>query len=287
MYGRIKSDSFSGLTPQQIRAMQANSPTPKDILENPAFAKELHEEVTGTYSLDDAYSYAEKHDKDIINRSSGHLADNFVPEADPYDLNNLPPVEKEEAVKETPVANDEFLDAERELERQLEEARAARLKREEAAAAAAAEAAAQAQEPEEEVDYETQRVAAIKDLLSNIPGAPDEAGIQRLKQATGNSLYVTAFGENEAYLFTHLKRGQFQKIQEVVGELAQADGFTQNPEDAMKEKVLQHCVVWPRPLTVEFFVNSRAGIVDSLYQNIMLHSYFLTPQQSLLITAQL
>ena len=55
----------------------------------------------------------------------------------------------------------------------------------------------------------------------------------------------------------------------------------------LKEKVVQNCVLWPKPLPVEFFYNSRAGIVDGLYEAIMIQSGFLSPQQLMLLTTQL
>ena len=59
--------------------------------------------------------------------------------------------------------------------------------------------------------------------------------------------------------------------------------------DMMREKVIQSCVLYPPPksLTLEFFYRSRAGVIDSLYDSIMLHSYFLQPQQTMMLTAQL
>jgi hypothetical protein len=126
----------------------------------------------------------------------------------------------------------------------------------------------------------------IMDLLKKTPGAPNERGIQQLKNKYGeNAVHVMAFGEGDVYIYTHLRRGQWKKIQEIMAKIQE----TQNTdaEDALKEKVLQHCVLWPQNLPLEFFYNSRAGVVDSLYQVILLNSYFLSPQQAMLLTTQL
>lgn len=126
----------------------------------------------------------------------------------------------------------------------------------------------------------------IMELLANTPGAPNAATIEKWKAQLGqNAVHVMAFGEGDVYIFTHLKRGQWKKIQELMAK-AQETGAT-DVEDALKEKVVTYCTLWPKPLPVEFFYNSKAGVVDSLYQVILLNSYFLSPQQAMMLTTQL
>ncbi|MBM07998.1 MAG: hypothetical protein CMF69_00240 [Magnetovibrio sp.] len=136
-------------------------------------------------------------------------------------------------------------------------------------------------EPEPGLDMRSQ----IIDLLKNTEGAPDEATIAQYKAKYGNNgVHVMALGEGDVYIFTHLKRGQWKKIQEMMAKIQETGNS--DVEDALKEKVIQHCMIWPR-LPVEFYYNSRAGVVDSLYQVILLNSYFLSPQQAMLLTTQL
>lgn len=126
----------------------------------------------------------------------------------------------------------------------------------------------------------------IMQLLKETTGAPNESQIARLKMQHGdNGVHVMAFGKGDVYVYTHLRRGQWKKIQEIMIKVQETQN--QDAEDALKEKVLQHCVLWPTNLPLEFFYNSRAGIVDSLYQVILLNSYFLSPQQAMLLTTQL
>lgn len=126
-------------------------------------------------------------------------------------------------------------------------------------------------------------------LLQRTPGAPDQAQIERWKAQLGQgAVYCLALGEGDVYVFTHLKRGQWQKIQEVMAKIGQtgtAEGAAL--EEQMKEKVIQYCVLWPKPLPVEFFYNSRAGVVDRLYETILMNSYFLRPEQTLYLTVSL
>jgi hypothetical protein len=57
-------------------------------------------------------------------------------------------------------------------------------------------------------------------------------------------------------------------------------------EERMKEKVVQYCVLWPS-LSDDWLQNCKAGVLDSLYQMVLLNSGFLTPQQAMLLTTQL
>ena len=126
----------------------------------------------------------------------------------------------------------------------------------------------------------------IMELLKNTPGAPSAVQIAKWKAQYGDKgVHVMAFGEGDVYIFTHLKRGQWKKIQELM-QKAQAQGQI-DVEDMLKEKTVTYCTLWPTPLPIEFFYNSKAGVVDSLYQVILLNSYFLSPQQAMMLTTQL
>ena len=62
-----------------------------------------------------------------------------------------------------------------------------------------------------------------------------------------------------------------------------------NPEEVeekLKEKVVLYCVIWPS-VDENWLDYCKAGILDSLYQMILLNSGFLTPQQAMLLTTQL
>ena len=57
-------------------------------------------------------------------------------------------------------------------------------------------------------------------------------------------------------------------------------------EEKLKEKVTVSCILYPK-LSQNWIDNCKAGIIDSLYQMILLNSGFLTPQQAMLLTTQL
>ena len=168
----------------------------------------------------------------------------------------------------------------RELEEKLARQRAIEAER----AAAEAEAAPAQQAPqEEEISIEDQ----VRAMLADQRGAPSAAQIAKWKQTYGeDAVQVLAMGKGDVYVFTYLRRAAFQKIQQAMAKQAQLDGMQKDPEEFMMEQVLKQCVLWPR-LQVEFFYNSRSGVIPTLYSSVMLHSYHLTPQQAMVITAQL
>jgi len=143
-----------------------------------------------------------------------------------------------------------------------------------------------AEAEEAPVDINSDMRSQILALLKSATNPPSEAQIKQWKTLHGqNGVHVMALGEGDIYIFTHLKRGQWKKIQEMMSKI-QSSGQASDVEDQLKEKVISHCTLWPR-LNVEFFYNSRAGVADSLYQVILLNSYFLSPQQAMLLTTQL
>ena len=57
-------------------------------------------------------------------------------------------------------------------------------------------------------------------------------------------------------------------------------------EERLKEKVVGYCILWPE-VDEQWLEYCKAGVIDSLYQMILLNSGFLTPQQAMLLTTQL
>lgn len=126
-------------------------------------------------------------------------------------------------------------------------------------------------------------------LLAETPGAPGAKEIAEYKRKYGaNAVYLMGFGPGDIYVYTHLKRGQWQKIQQAMATLEKQGGPTSHSlEDELKEKVLNYCIIWPHPLPTEFFINSRAGVMDRLWDAIMANSCFLSPQQTMMLTVSL
>lgn len=183
----------------------------------------------------------------------------------------VPLEESEPAMDDIDIINAR-LDAQIEARRLKEEAEAA-----EAPSAPPAEAPA-------EMTIEDQ----VRQMLSECKDSPSDRQIAAWKQQFGESgVQVLAMGKGDVYVFTYLTRGSFQKIQSTMAKAASIDGLNTDPEQFMMEQVIKQCILWPRPLGVEFFYQSRSGVIPTLYSSIMLNSYHLSPQQAMVLTAQL
>jgi hypothetical protein len=177
-----------------------------------------------------------------------------------------------------------------ELNRKVEEQRKAkeeleRLKRLQEEATSKVEVVAEAQvAPEPQA---TNIKDQVVELLALAPNAPKKPQIDAWKERYGrNGVHVMAFGEGEVYVYHHLTRGEWKKIKDIMGKLQETGLDGGEIEERMKEKVVQYCVLWPE-INDNWLSNCKAGILDSLYQMILLNSGFLTPQQAMLLTTQL
>ena len=243
-----------GLNARQLRALQSNAPSADDILNNPDYMEELNEEIQITYTP-----------KDLPPTPQPQVA-----VEKPKTMGRTMPVERPAPIRKLPEPSLKALDPEAELDemnRQAEARLAAKRKEEEKAAE---QAPAQVEmTPEEALRLQ------ILGALKNHDRAPSEAEIAKWKREYGeNGIYVLALNEDDVFVFTYLRRAQWQKIQQAVANAQKAE-LTQNADDTLKEKVLQFTVLWPRPLTIEFFANSRAGTIDTLFNVIMANSSFL------------
>lgn len=242
------------LNQEQIDAINSVAPTADDIFNN---MDALNEEIAESYGIEasDSVEPAKKPKARASTKRRSSKASKAKTNVS-------------KAKKET------LMDLDSELDKLNEQATLA--------ATQAAETTQAAEEVEDPADMKGQ----IIELLNKIPGAPKEAQINAWKAEHGaNGVHVMALGEEDVYIFTHLKRGQWKKIQQIISKLQEA-GSSSDLEDSLKEKVIQNSVLWPQ-LPIEFFYGSRAGVVDSLYQVILLNSYFLSPQQAMLLTTQL
>lgn len=124
--------------------------------------------------------------------------------------------------------------------------------------------------------------------LHEHPKAPTEADIKNWKAKHGEAgIQVAAFDSENVFVYTHLTLSQWEKIDALRKKLASSPGSEQEAtEKRVRESVLKGCVLWPR-LGDEFFQNCRAGLPSTLFELIMINSYFLTAQQALTLTTKL
>jgi len=127
----------------------------------------------------------------------------------------------------------------------------------------------------------------ILQILKNLENAPSEEMINAWKEKYGKSgVHVMAFGEDDVYIYHHLTRGEWRKIKEIMNKLKESSDDAELIEEKLKEKVVLYCVLFPS-VNEQWLDNCKAGVLDSLYQMILLNSGFLTPQQAMLLTTQL
>lgn len=123
-------------------------------------------------------------------------------------------------------------------------------------------------------------------LLRGKENAPSADQIEMWKQKYGSdAIQLLGLDQDNVYIYTHINLPQWEKINELVAK-AQGTPMQDKIQGMIREKVIRTAVLWPT-LEPRFFQTCRAGLPDTLYQLIMIHSYFLTPQQAMTLTTQL
>lgn len=267
----------SKLNARQLEMMKKASVDANQIHQH---LNDLNEEIVESYNVEEVLGL----NSEILNDDEEDVNDIFFDqntEAVPIFTQET----EETKVIDEPIEVNDMSNLDEELDQLRKKQEAILAKK---AAAAAEEAKKAAAQPVEEAEPEMSREEMIHKeliaLLAKHDGAPNEQQIAMLKKKY-QDVFLMGLGEGDVYVFTFLRRSQWEKVQEYV-ELQVANGNQTDPEKIARQKVIQECVLWPK-LTIEFFHNSRAGTIDSLYNSIMLHSYFLTPQQATMLTTQL
>lgn len=126
----------------------------------------------------------------------------------------------------------------------------------------------------------------VLQLLAGQEDAPSEDQIELWKEKHGpESIQLLGLDKDNVYIYTHLTLPQWEKINEIVAK-AQGTPMADKIQGMIREKVIRTAVLWPK-LDPRFFQTCRAGLPDTLYQLILIHSYFLSPQQAMTLTTQL
>jgi len=129
--------------------------------------------------------------------------------------------------------------------------------------------------------------AEILSLFLGRADAPEQGTIDAWKAKHDGAVYVFAADARNVFVYTHLTVSQWEKIQQVLQQKSQAAPEAQQAIEAfLKEKVLREVILWPE-LSKTFFKTCPAGLPNTLYELIMLQSYFLNPQQAISLTTQL
>ncbi len=128
-----------------------------------------------------------------------------------------------------------------------------------------------------------------QDLMRLFNGREDRPTVDQItawKDKFGNeAIQLLALDQDNVFVYTHITLAQWEKIQGIMQQAAQ-QGKGQEAQALVQRAVLKSAVLWPK-LDDKFFEECRAGLPDTMHQLILIHSYFLTPQQAMSLTIQL
>jgi hypothetical protein len=121
-------------------------------------------------------------------------------------------------------------------------------------------------EPEKEVEQEKTLAEKLKDLLDKFDNRPSAEAINEMKSKHGD-VYLSALSDDEICLFRSVTRKEHRAINSAIAEGKMA------PDDFELE-IVKSCVLWTSIGNLE----SKAGTIPSLFEQIMQNSNFLAPQ---------
>lgn len=143
------------------------------------------------------------------------------------------------------------------------------------------------QEPQEEE----------KDLLSQLeeeyPEFPGRKAVEIWKKDFGDVHAYLPPGDRKIYLFRPLRRIEHRSIRQGVSAFQKTAIAEADPgavDDELHQKVAEHCLLFPDPRAI-FTVNGLntmpAGLLQTLFNLVMAHSNFESPQSALQRTYRL
>jgi len=125
----------------------------------------------------------------------------------------------------------------------------------------------------------------ILEVLRKDKNAPPAAQISAWKEQYGhNNVQITAFTDTDVYIYHHITRKQWRVIKDIMQKTDLSD--MEEVEERLKEKVFAACVLYPQ-LKENWIDTCKAGVVDSLYTMILIHSGFLDTNKAMMLTTQL
>jgi hypothetical protein len=142
-------------------------------------------------------------------------------------------------------------------------------------------------EPEEEErDLMTQ-------LEEEFPDFPGKKAVEQWKKEFGEVHAYVPPGDKKIYLFRPLRRIEHRSIRQVVNAFQKTAIAENDPgavDDEMHQKVAENCLLFPDPrnlFTVHGLNTIPAGLLQTLFNLVMTHSNFESPQAALQRTFRL
>tara|TARA_A100001011_G_scaffold393992_1_gene485295 strand:- start:1238 stop:1708 length:471 start_codon:yes stop_codon:yes gene_type:complete len=128
----------------------------------------------------------------------------------------------------------------------------------------------------------TEAKTPLEIISEEYEGAPSVETMTSWK-ATYGALHAFAPDNETIFLFRPLKRIEHKNITQDIRQLSESNAAQANPlivEDALHEKVLQACVLHPQ-VGLETFTNSDAGVIPTIFNLVMEHSKFISPEKAM------
>lgn len=136
---------------------------------------------------------------------------------------------------------------------------------------------------EEESSEDLGPMDPIDALLMDFPDAPSREVIEQWKAQSSVHAFVP--NQNECYLFRPLRRLDYTRIAQEMNRLREQQSAQEDPtmvENQTHEKVVGSCLLYPRNLmTPERLSFCPAGLFQTLFELIMRHSHFVSPEAAL------
>lgn len=118
---------------------------------------------------------------------------------------------------------------------------------------------------------------SAKIALQTLKGAPSPEQIDSFKQQWGK-IYTLPFDVDEIYIWRYMNYREWQILQTNEGLV--------KDETKFQEQVVMRAVLWPKIGPVELNT-CRAGLIQTLFGVIMRGSYFLNPDDAVMLVEEL
>lgn len=135
------------------------------------------------------------------------------------------------------------------------------------------------EQPTVDVAVEEEQGPNLPGLLQSVDGAPTQEQIEQWK-ATHGEIYVSGFSETEMYVWRPINRPEWLRIQTLA-----ADPKSELDQAGIEELVCDSCCLWKSTSTT--WATGKAGTPQTLSEQIMQNSNFLSPAAASMLVAKL
>lgn len=135
---------------------------------------------------------------------------------------------------------------------------------------------------QEEADEEAApQLTPLEAIAAQFPDAPGAQTIERWKASFGAVHAFVPDGES-VFFIRPLRRIEHKNIGRDVRQLSRSQSAAEDPslvEEQLHEKVVTMCLLYPQ-VTADFLTMSPAGLMPTLFNLVMEHSKFMSPDSA-------